>query len=161
MRPDALRLAGCVLIAIACAGAHTSPTMATAEADAQHLEQVNRELFESVILRRDTTLWSALALQELLVVPPGGILENRSQAFAGVRAFDDVQALTLVTDSIAIHDNTAVLVGRLTLDREVRSVGRPGPLRFMTVFVRTDDGWRLLARSLTACSERAVEAGRC
>lgn len=132
----------------------------TVAADTQHLEQLNRELFESAILRKDTTLWSERALQQLLVVPPGGVLENRSQAFAGVRAFD-VRALTVVTDSVAIHENTAVLVGRLTLDGEGRPSGLLGPLRFMSVFVRTNAGWKLLARSLTPCSERAVQAGRC
>lgn len=132
----------------------------SAAADVQHLEQVNRELFESVILRRDTTQWSAVALEELLVIPPGGVLENRAQAFAGVGAFD-VRALTVVTDSVAIHDNTAVLVGRLTLDGEGRPSGLLGPLRYMSVFVRTNAGWKLLARSLTPCSERAVQAGRC
>lgn len=136
------------------------PCEVSAQSDKHALKQLNRELFESVILRRDTTQWSAVALEELLVIPPGGVLENRAQAFAGVRAFD-VRALAVVTDSVAIHDDTAVLVGRLTLDGEVRPVGRVGPLRFMTVFVRTDDGWKLLARSLTPCSERAVEAGRC
>lgn len=132
----------------------------TVAADTQHLEQLNRDLFESAILRKDTTQWSALSLQQLLVVPPGGVLENRAQAFAGVRAFD-VRALTVVTDIVVIHENTAVLVGRLTLDGEVRPLGRLGPLRFMTVFVRTNAGWKLLARSLTPCSERAVQTGRC
>lgn len=136
------------------------PGEVSAQSDKHTLKQLNYELFESVILRGDTTQWSAVALEVLLVIPPGGVLENRAQAFAGVGAFDGVQALTVVTDSVAIHDDTAVLVGRLRLDREVRPVGRVGPLRFMNVFVRTDDGWKLLARSLTPCSERAVEAGR-
>lgn len=66
---------------------------------------------------------------------------------------------------VADHGTTAVVVARVRTRREKPVAGAPprvtGRSRMMNVFVREHGKWRLLARSITPCIERAVAAGRC
>ena len=124
------------------------------------LLQLNRELLESVFLRQDTTLLAFVALPSLLVVPPGGIIEDRAQVLAGVRnvAMDSVRIDDV---TIAGHSSTAVVITRGSRLGVSSAVGSARRSRIMSVFVFDDGQWRLLARSVTPCVERAVAAGRC
>jgi hypothetical protein len=52
-------------------------------------------------------------------------------------------------------------VGRLQVNGVMRPVGSLPPMKFMAVFVETEHGWMLLARSQTPCFEIAIERGFC
>jgi hypothetical protein len=68
----------------------------------------------------------------------------------------------VIEDEVITQEgNTAVVVAKMTLHGVVQPVGRLGPMRTMSVFVRVDEHWRLLARSLTPCLAVAIQAGRC
>jgi hypothetical protein len=54
-----------------------------------------------------------------------------------------------------------VIISRLVRDAGERTGSDTNPLRAMNVFVYDGQQWRLLARSLTPCIDRAVAAGRC
>ena len=124
------------------------------------LLKLNRALMESQILRRDASLFEATALPQFLVIPPGGLVETKAQAVAGVTAFS-AAGVSITEERVIIQDQTAVVIARVEIDGEVRPVGRLGPMRNMAVFVRTDGRWRLLARSVTPCMQLAISRGRC
>jgi hypothetical protein len=121
---------------------------------------LHRQLLESVFLRGDTTVVAVTALPNLVVVPPGGIVENRAQLLNGVQ---NTLSDSLLVDEVMVADygTTAVVVARVTMARRDRQTVGTGRSRMMSVFVHDGQQWRLLARSVTPCIERAVSSGRC
>jgi hypothetical protein len=128
--------------------------------DHEELLRLHRGMLRSTIIDQDGRALERLALDNLLVIPPGGILETKAEALAGILAFD-VDDVSIEDEVVIDHGNTAVVIATLTLHGEVRPVGRIGPMRILSVFVGHDGEWRLLARSLTPCLPVAVAAGRC
>jgi hypothetical protein len=128
--------------------------------DHEALIRLNRQLLESVFLDQDTSLLASVALPNLVVVPPGGIVENKDQVLAGIRnvAMDSVRIDDI---TIADHSGAAVIVARVTRLGHALDAGVGARSRIMNVFVHDGAQWRLLARSITPCLERAVAAGRC
>jgi len=133
-----------------------SVTAQTPDRDA--LLSLHRQLLESVFLRGDTTVVAAAALPNFVVVPPGGIVETRTQFLNGLQT---TLSDSLVVDEVMIadHGTTAVVVARVSTSRPDKA--GTGRSRMMSVFVYDNQAWRLLARSVTPCIERAVSAGRC
>ena len=133
--------------------------------DRQALLDLNRELLESVFVRGETAMLASVALPNLVVVPPGGVVENREQVLNGVPKVAGAEAVEIDDVVIVDHGTTAVVVARVRTRREKLVAGTPlegtGRIRMMNVFVREQGKWRLLARSITPCIERAVAAGRC
>lgn len=130
------------------------------ESTRQELLRLNREIVEPMILDNNAGTFLAHAHEDFLVIAPGGVIENREQAADGARNFD-ATAVSLSDEQLRVVGDTAVLIGRLSIDGKVGPRGRPGPMRFMAVFVRQSGEWKLLARSLTPCAPLAVERGRC
>lgn len=122
--------------------------------------ELNRAILESVIVKRDSTLFEEVALDQFVVVAPGGKVEDKGQSAAGVNSFD-VEGISVTDEQVTFAGETAVLVGKLVIDGVMRPVGRLGPMKFMAVFVEDGGEWRLLARSLTVCHEMAVTMGFC
>ena len=94
------------------------------------------------------------------MVPPGGVVERRDQVIKGL---PNVVAESVQIDDVVVADHgaTAVVVARVTAKRAAGGVAGSGRSRMMNVFVKDQGQWRLLARSITPCIERAIEAGRC
>ena len=145
------------VLALACA-ANPHPPQAIEAADA--LEQLNRGLLESVFLRQDTAMLAAAALPNLVVVPPGGIIEDRTQVLRGI-ANVAMDSVSIDDVRIAQHGQTAVVTARVIRLGPAADATSTGRSRIMSVFVHDQDAWRLLARSITPCIQRAVQAGRC
>ena len=135
------------------------------EDDRQALLDLNRQLLESVFVRGETEMLASAALSNLVVVPPGGVVENRQQVLNGVPNVAGAQAVEVDEVVVAEHGTTAVVVSRVQTKRDKPVAGAPpgetGRIRMMNVFVRDQGSWRLLARSITPCIQRAVAAGRC
>jgi hypothetical protein len=133
--------------------------------DRQALLDLNRQLLESVFVRGETAMLAAAALPNLVVVPPGGVVENREQVLNGVPRVAGAEAVEVDDVVVVDHGTTAVVVARVRTRREKPIAGAPpgetGRSRMMNVFVHEQGKWRLLARSITPCIERAVAAGRC
>jgi hypothetical protein len=133
--------------------------------DRQALLDLNRQLLESVFVRGETAMLASAALPNLVVVPPGGVVENREQVLNGVPSVTRADAVEVDDIVIADHGMTAVVVARVRTWRDKPVAGAPpggtGRSRMMNVFVHEQGKWRLLARSITPCIERAVAAGRC
>jgi hypothetical protein len=127
--------------------------------DREALLQLHNQLLETMFLKRDTTLFAETALPNLIVVPPGGIVENLSQVVNGIA---NIGAESMEVDDVIVaeHGATAVVVARVAT-RRAGAAGPGGRGRMMSVFVKDSQRWRLLARSVTPCIEKAVAAGRC
>jgi hypothetical protein len=147
-------------LAVLIAVTGTSQDTAAQVPDSSTLLRLNRQLLESVLLRRDTSLLASESLSQLVVVPPGGIVEERAQVLSGV---GNVATDSLQIDDVRVvgHGTTAVVLSRVRLYRPNPDLGPSRPSRFMNVFVYDQQRWRLLARSITPCIDRAIAAGRC
>lgn len=130
------------------------------ESNASAIIELNRAILEALIVKRDATVFENVALDQFVVVAPGGKVEDKAQAVAGVASFD-VESISVTDEQVTFAGETAVLVGKLVIDGVMQPVGRLGPMKFMAVFVRSGEEWRLLARSLTICHEMAVAHGFC
>jgi hypothetical protein len=137
-----------------------APAATPSQADRDALVQLHKELIETTFLRGESALLAATALPNLIVVPPGGVVERRDQV---IRGLPNVAAESVQIDDVVVADYgaTAVVVARVTAKRTAGGVAGSGRSRMMSVFVRDQEQWRLLARSITPCIERAIEAGRC
>lgn len=122
--------------------------------------ELNRRLLQQQIVERDPDLFNRIALDQFVVVAPGGRIENKAQSAAGVSAFD-ARGIELSDEQVVFSPGVAVLVGRLAIDGVMRPVGALPPMKFMAVFVEDAGGWRLLSRSLTPCFPIAIENGFC
>ena len=155
----AAALLACGLLAAMLPAAAASVEAGAVEASQARLLELHRSIFEAAILRDDRAPLRQAALDALLIVPPGGIVEDLPQALSGTSNFA-VDAVSVSDERVLLQGDTAVVIARLVLDGTFDGSVLP-PMRTLTVFVRTDGDWRLLARSVTACSPRAIAAGRC
>lgn len=133
---------------------------AAQDSRAAEIIELNRRIMHQQIIERDAALFDENSLEQFLVVAPGGRIEDKRQAMGGVNAWD-AEAIDVRDEQVIFQGNTAVLIGRLQIDGTMRPVGELPPMKFMTVFVRTDGEWKLLARSLTPCFEMAIQHGFC
>lgn len=133
--------------------------------DREALLDLNRQLLESVSVRGETAMLASAALPNLVVVSPGGVVENRERVLNGVPRVAGAEAVEVDDVVVVDHGTTAVVVARALTRREKPVAGAPrgdtGRSRMMNVFVHEQGKWRLLARSITPCIERAVSPGRC
>lgn len=146
-----------ILFAALC---FVAPSCAAAQEATATLVELNRTLLQQMIVERDATMFQDLALDSFVVVAPGGRIEDRDQAAAGVRAFD-ATAIAVSDERVVFSDDAAVVVGKLVIDGTMQPLGAVPPMKFMAVFVERDGRWRLLARSLTPCHPVAIERGVC
>lgn len=130
------------------------------EADRTELLRLNDELVRSQILARDSTVLAEVAVDEFRVLAPGGLIENKNQVIAGLSAWD-ATGVELTGTEVVFYGPVALVMGRMDIDGEMRPVGRWGPLKYMSTWVREGNEWRLLSRSLTPCIDLLVEMGRC
>jgi ketosteroid isomerase-like protein len=127
----------------------------------EELVRLNREIFEKVVVGRDAEAFKRFTYDDFLVIPPGGIVEDKEEALAGIDAFRNVTGVTVSDERVAVQGDTAVVIGRVVIHGEVPPMGKIPPVRFLTVFVLQDGQWRMLARSLTPCVPAVIKAGRC
>lgn len=128
--------------------------------DREILLRLNEKLARSQIVDQDPAFISRVALDSFRVLAPGGLIENKQQVIAGLPAWD-VTDISLSDTEILFHGNVANVMGRLDIDGTMQPVGRWGPLKYMSTWVKDSGEWRLLSRSLTPCLDKLIEMGRC
>jgi len=151
----------CLCLCIACTAlsAIGAPAAAQTDEDAELLA-LNASLFQAQIVQRDAGLLNQVALPQFRVIAPGGLIENKEQAMAGVSAWN-VESIELSGEEVIREGDVAVVLGRLDINGTMAPVGRFGPLKYMGVFIREAGEWRFLARSLTPCLDMLIQMGRC
>lgn len=148
------QLSGCVSLS------QDDPAQPDLEAYRIELLRLNEELARSQIIRRDPVFFSEVAVEQFRVLAPGGLIENKEQVINGLPAWDatDVQ---LSGTEVIFHGPVATVMGRMDIDGEMRPVGRWGPLKYMSTWIRDGGEWRLVSRSLTPCLDLLIKMGRC
>lgn len=142
-------------------GCVTSPAgVSHSNADEQLLLELNERLARSQIVDRDPAVLTETALDELRILAPGGLIEGKREAIAGLSAWDAVD-VALTGTEVTFFQNIAIVSGRMDIDGTMQPVGRWGPLKYMSTWVKDDGRWRLLSRSLTPCLQKLIELGRC
>jgi len=138
----------------------TTARTASAQRTDSTLTALNRALLEQQIVHNSAALFEKTALDEFLVIAPGGVVETKDRAARGVSSFRAV-GISVTDERVSVSGTTAIVVGRLDIEGEMQPLGRMGPLRFMAVFVQIGGDWRLLGRSLTPCNQMAIARGLC
>lgn len=151
-----LAVIGTTVALASCAGGSTNGS-----ASESALLELNRQILVQMIEEQDPELLQSVAVDDYIVVAPGGRVENLSQVAAGVGSFSPDATIEITDERVVRQAETAIVIGKLVIDGEMQPVGPLPPLKFMTVFVHSNGRWRLLARSLTSCFEIAIERGVC
>ncbi len=129
-------------------------------ADRAELLRLNDKLAQSQIVDRDPAFFQSVAAEQFRVLAPGGLIENKEQAISGISAWN-ATSVKLTNTEVIFHGPVAVVMGRMDIDGEMKPVGRWGPLKYMSAWIREGNEWKLLTRSLTPCLDKLVEMGRC
>ena len=127
------------------------------------LIDLNRRLFETMILAQSADLLLEVSDDSYVVVAPGGVIESRAQAIRGLSAFATVDSITITNERAISQGLTAIVLSRLQIHGRIQGpVGQVGPMSVMTVFRdRGDAGWGVVSRALTPCNPMAIERGIC
>lgn len=163
-----LKVISIVLVSLICfscvsdRGASLQPVIGTTidQDDLDKLSALNEEIFRTMIVERDATLFAEKSSESFRVLAPGGVVEDKAQSVAGLGGWN-VKGIRVSGENIAVHGRVATLTGRLDIDGELAPIGRWGPLKYMSTYVFEDDQWTLISRSLTPCLPKVVEIGRC
>ena len=129
-------------------------------ADRIKLLKLNEELARSQIIDRDPVFFTNIAVDEFRVLAPGGMIENKEKVIAGLGGWNVVD-IKLTNTEVVFYKSVATVLGRMDIDGEMKPVGRWGPLKYMSTWVRDGDDWKLVSRSLTPCLEMLIKMGRC
>jgi hypothetical protein len=120
--------------------------------DEQELVELNRHLFERMMLHHDATPYEEVALPEYLFVANIGIVETKEEVTTTLENLS-IEWVTIENEEFRVRDDTAILIGSMRVRGSVLGFPLPGHMRYMSVFVRTDGRWRLMAQSLTAVDD--------
>ena len=108
--------------------------------------ELNDRLFREVMVHGNTSFLDSVAFPETILVAPGGI--ERRGASEGQPGLPKVEEIEVRNETVLMKGETAVVAGTLELKGTMDGRSMPPKVRYLTVFVETEDGWRMLARSL-------------
>lgn len=115
-----------VLLGIVSSGCQSAGAAAESavgsEADRVDLLRLDEAVFRSQIVARDSTLFADLALADFRVLTPGGMIEDKHRAIAGIAAWDAAD-LEVSGAEVVVHGPVALVTARLDIDGEMRPSG--------------------------------------
>lgn len=139
----------------------TTPAVLAAQAQPDATERevlaLHREINEAMF-RGDPEPLARAALENLVVVPPGGHLENKAQVIRGTQNFR-IDSVEYSEREVHVQGSTAVVTAKLMLYGELHGIdpatGQRGvrifrtgqPSRQLSVFVKEQGRWWLLAQT--------------
>lgn len=140
----------------------SAPTLLAAQAPPDSTERevllLHREINEAMF-RGDPEPLAQAAVENLVVVPPGGYPETKAQVIRGTQNFH-IDSVSYSEREVRVQGSTAVVTAKVMLYGELLGIdpatGQGGtveftgrPSRQMSVFVKEQGRWRLLAQSST------------
>lgn len=112
----------------------------------------------------DTDALAQLMAPEFHFVVMNGAIETRAEIlgegpYSAGRTPSPlkVRDLHVEPDRVVIRGTTGAVISTLHIDATVRGRPLPSQMRILSVFVREDDGWKLLARSITPLLRPGVQ----
>lgn len=117
-------------------------------ADAAMLEETTRDIHRAMLVENRMDRFEAIAAPEYVAMIPGGRLEDRAEVIAGAVNFD-VDSVEIRDLRTLMHEHTAVITGAWTVFGKLREREMTGEYRFLVVYERGVEGWRLVSESVT------------
>lgn len=130
----------------------------------EHAEllEMNHLLFTTQMMSRDPSYLLEHSDETYVVVGPGGVVEDRDQVIAGLRAFVGVDSVVVSRERVHGGGDVAIVTNRLDVHGEIAlPITRLGGLTVTTTYRRDRDRWVALSRVSTPCNPIAEERGLC
>jgi len=117
--------------------------------DNLELEKLNDFIFSEYILSHNVAPLEEYASDDFVLVAAPGILETKAQVMHDVQNLN-ISSLKIMSDTILMHGDVGVVIGVLQMEGTI--LGRPVPnkIRYSSTFVREENEWKLIARTMTA-----------
>ena len=132
-----------------CFGAVVLPAQSDANANDIHLlQEIDRKIWKEYMLDHNTEPLREYSTDDYIFVASIGVLEYREQVLT-TAANLDIESVRIKYDDVVLQNDTAVLIGTHEVKGKVLGHEIPGLMRFISVFTKVEDGWKLLAQSLT------------
>ena len=113
---------------------------------------LNARLFREIMVLGNQDAIVEMALPETILVVPSGIeVVDQVQGEGGMPKAQDLE---VQNEHFLAKGDTAVLAGVLSLQGTMGDRPLPPRVRYLSVFIDTGNGWRLLARSLIPAGRR-------
>lgn len=124
------------------------PCLSMAGALEEEIIASHDEQLKEYMLNHNVEPLAAISEESYFFVAAIGLLENRENVLKTAKNLD-VKDVSIANDKIVINDSTAVLSGIINIDGSVMGHPLPKKMRYLSVFVKTEKGWKLQARSIT------------
>lgn len=148
-------LALAITLLITCgmaAGQKSNSTMRNPEATTapQGLDEQIRA-YRNALTKKDVAALDRIWAADYTFINPQGVLVDKAQRLANIRSgATEFQAIQSQRERLHVHGNIAVDIGRVTLHGTKYSGHESsGEYRYMTVWVKLEDRWQLLANQIT------------
>lgn len=130
------------------------------ESEKQIILEMNQKIIQAMVVENDPSVFEKHSHPNFRVIAPGGKLENKEEVIRGVNSLD-AKAVNLSDEEIIFYGNTAILTGKMHIDGSMQPLGKLGPAKYMTVFIKVNGEWRMVSRSITPCAQIAIDNGFC
>lgn len=117
----------CWIGLVGFSGVATSQEPSAAVADVNAL---NHKILHDLLVEGDASTLESHTLDDFLVIAPGGRVENKLQAVAGVSSLD-VKSIELSDERSIERDDTIILIGKLVADGTMQPLAARGKSRVM------------------------------
>ena len=102
------------------------------------------------MVRADVAELGTLLGEELTYTHSSGQMENREEFLASISSGKlDYQSIDRTEDQVRIYGNTAVVSGRTDVKLKAEGKDLVLPLRFTSMWVKGEKGWRMVAYQST------------
>ncbi len=91
---------------------------------------------------------SDLATEDFVLIAAQGMLENKQQAFEGLKNLN-ILSMNITVDKIIETDNMGIVIGILEIKGTIMNNPVPGKIRYSSTFIKKDGVCRLQARTMT------------
>ncbi|MEZ4803396.1 MAG: nuclear transport factor 2 family protein [Gelidibacter sp.] len=114
----------------------------------EELTRLNTTLFKNYALDNNTELFELTASDDFMLVSAIGHLETKEQATKGVKNVI-LTDLKVTTDTIIVKQNVGIVIGVLKMEGTIMKRPIPNDFRYMSVFIKEGENWKLQSRSMT------------
>jgi len=109
---------------------------------------LNEAIYKEYVLNHDTNFFDRKVLDDFILVAAIGHAENKEQVIRGVSNLN-IKTIEVTTESVICKGNSGIVVGLLKMEGTIMEKPIPGKIRYMSVFIRENEQWKLQARSMT------------
>ncbi|KAA2218971.1 nuclear transport factor 2 family protein [Maribacter flavus] len=112
------------------------------------LKALNERLFKEYTLNKNTKPLEECATEGFVLIAGNGMLETKDQAINGVDNVN-VSEIKVQVDKVILSGNTGIVIGVLDMKGTIMGRPVPGKIRFSSTFLKFEDRWRLVTRTMT------------